>query len=451
MLKPLISGLILCATCLPQTPRRPPPPVKKPIVIPKEPAVTKDFLIDRISVEGTKRYKPEQVSKASGLKVGDVGSKEIFDKAQARLVEAGTFSTVAYRYQPTPSGKAFAVTFEVQELDQVYPVRFEGLPRPDAELRDVLLASDPLFGPLVPATEPVLKRYVKTLKDYMNTSDVAAKVVADNAERLTIVFRSAAAPLTIAEIEFTGAKELRSEVLRNKIAEVAVGAAYSETRMREILDLAIRPFYEAKGLMRVKWAKITTEPAKDVTGLIVKIVIEEGLPYALNAVEVDGWNPAKELLDDIKLKTGEVANFDLVEQGKDKMVKFMQRRGYMQAKARYEHTYNDEKKTVAVKYYATAGPQFTFRSLKIEGLDLLSEPPIRKMWGMKEGKPFNAEYPSKFLADIREQGLFDHLGEETKAKLNLDEKTKTVDVVLQFKGDAPKKAPLILGVPPPQD
>ena len=108
--------------------------------------------------------------KASGLRVGQVGSKEIFDKAQAQLVEAGAFSTVAYRYQPGASGKSFAVTFEVQELEQVYPVRFEGLPRSDSELRDHLVANDPLFGPLIPATEPVLKRYVKILKDYMNTS-----------------------------------------------------------------------------------------------------------------------------------------------------------------------------------------------------------------------------------------------------------------------------------------
>ncbi len=456
MLKLLIPGLVFCAVCFPQTTRRPPPPVKKPITIPKAPgnpatAIQQDFLIEKISVEGVKRYKPDQVIKASGLKVGQIGSKEIFDKAQAQLVEAGVFSTVAYRYQPGASGKSFAVTFEVQELEQVYPVRFEGLPRPDSELRDHLAANDPLFGPLIPATEPVLKRYVKILKDYMNTSDVAAKVVADTAIRLTVVFRSAAAPMTIAEVDFSGTKEIRSEDLRNKIAEVAVGVSYSEARMREILDMQLRPFYEAKGLMRVKWAKISTQPAKDVTGVVVKVEVEEGLPYGLNAVEIHGWSPVKELLDDIKLKTGEVANFDLVEQAKDKILKFVKRKGYMRAAVTYDRVYNDEKHWVAVKYHVVAGQQYTFRALKIEGLDLLSEPPIRKMWGLKEGKAFNAEYPDRFLGEIREQRLFDNLGDDTKARLTFDDRANTITVTLQFKGDAQKKDPIILGVPPPQD
>ena len=56
----------------------------------------------------------------------------------------------------------------------------------------------------------------------------------------------------------------------------------------------------------------------------------------------------------------------------------------------------------------------------------------------------------KFLASIREQGMFEHLG-TTKAVLAIDEKTNTVDVTLLFKGDATPKVPLILGVPPVQD
>ena len=87
--------------------------------------------------------------------------------------------------------------------------------------------------------------------------------------------------------------------------------------------------------------------------------------------------------------------------------------------------------------------------MKIEGLDIHAEPVVRKMWGMKEGRPFNVEYPDKFLASIREQGMFEHLG-NTKALLSIDEKSNSVDVTLLFKGDARQKVPLILGVPPAQ-
>ncbi len=456
MCKILISGLLLTLAGAAQTPRRAPAPVRKPMPpAPKSdvtpPETRKDFLIEKISVDGLQRYKPAQVIKVSGLKVGDVGSKEIFDKAQARLVEAGVFANTGYRYEPGQSGKGFALTFEVKELDQVYPIRFEGLQRPDSELRDALAETDPLFGQLIPATQPVLKRYVKALKDYMNTTDVTAKVVTDNADKLTVVFRSSQAALAIAEVDFTGSKEFRPEDLRNKVASLMVGVAYSETRVREILDAQLRPYYESKGLVRVKWTKISSEPVKDVTGFRVNVTVDEGPAYGLQAVEVAGVNLVKELVAETKLKTGDVFNYDAVEQGKDKISKYLQRRGYIRVKVTNERAYNDEKKLVTVKYLVTPGSQFTFRSLKIEGLDLLSEPPIRKMWSLKEGKLFNAEYPTKFLNDIREQQLFDHLGEETKAKLNIDDKANAVDVTLEFKGDQPKKKSLILGAPPPED
>ena len=64
-------------------------------------------------------------------------------------------------------------------------------------------------------------------------------------------------------------------------------------------------------------------------------------------------------------------------------------------------------------------------------LDVISEPAIRKMWGVKEGKPFDADYPDYFLAQIREQGLFDDLG-ATRSEPKVDEDKHLVDVTLNF-------------------
>ena len=58
------------------------------------------------------------------------------------------------------------------------------------------------------------------------------------------------------------------------------------------------------------------------------------------------------------------------------------------------------------------------------------------MWGEREGKPFDAEYPDSFLKEIREQDLFDNLG-ETRAETHIDEATRTVAVTLYFPGAKP--------------
>jgi len=76
-------------------------------------------------------------------------------------------------------------------------------------------------------------------------------------------------------------------------------------------------------------------------------------------------------------------------------------------------------------------------------LDLNGEAAIRKMWTHKEGTPYNPEYPDYFLGRVREENLFDSLG-ETRAETKIDDKTHAVDVTLYFKYAPPvnrKKPP----------
>jgi outer membrane translocation and assembly module TamA len=79
------------------------------------------------------------------------------------------------------------------------------------------------------------------------------------------------------------------------------------------------------------------------------------------------------------------------------------------------------------------GPQFTLAKLTIQGLDLISEPAIRKAWKIDVGQPFQDGYPEAFLNRIREEGVFDNLG-KTRSESNIDENTHTVDVTLYFSG-----------------
>jgi outer membrane translocation and assembly module TamA len=79
------------------------------------------------------------------------------------------------------------------------------------------------------------------------------------------------------------------------------------------------------------------------------------------------------------------------------------------------------------------GPQFTLGKLTIEGLDVISEPAIRKMWKIESGQPFQDGYPEAFLNRVRDEGVFDNLG-KTRAETNIDEATHTVDVTLFFSG-----------------
>jgi outer membrane protein insertion porin family len=138
-----------------------------------------------------------------------------------------------------------------------------------------------------------------------------------------------------------------------------------------------------------------------------------------------------------EIPTGDTANFDRVTDGLEKMRKSLVRAGYLDARLSFDHSLDDAKKTVAVAIHVDAGPRYSMGTLTIVGLDLDGEAAIRKAFGIKQGSPFNPEYPQRYLKDIRDEGVFDNLG-ETKADNKINEKDHIVDVTLTFAGAPPQ-------------
>ena len=98
---------------------------------------------------------------------------------------------------------------------------------------------------------------------------------------------------------------------------------------------------------------------------------------------------------------------------------------------------DDAKKTVKLIVNLDPGPQFTMGKLTIEGLDVETEPHIKKLWALKRGQPFNAEYPDYFLSRLVEDQIMDNLG-RTKSAIAPNPENKTVDVTLMLEGQKRK-------------
>ncbi len=405
---------------------------------PAAPAQT-TWPVESISIEGLRNYTREQVLAVLALKPGDHAGAKDFETARQRVLATGAFDSAGMKYGPGPAGKGYAVTYELSEAGPLFPMRFEDLGVPDAQLLDALKRADPLFGPKVPGTEPVLVRYTKVIETALGGNQkVVARLEPDDNQQLTIVFRSAAAPAAIARVRFTGNEVVPSFTLENAINSVAVGVPYRERRMQQLLDTQIRPIYETRGRVRVAFPKITVEPEKDVKGLVVTVAVDEGASYSLGDVDVQGatFKPA-ELKKLLALKTGDPFNREAVQAAAVRLENRERRDGFMHVTSKVERHIDDAAKKVNLTVRLDPGQQYTFGSLKIEGLDIISEPAVRKMWGLKPGQPFDAEYPDYFLKQIRDEGVFENLG-ETKAVQARDDQGRTVDVTLIFKGAPPK-------------
>ena len=396
------------------------------------PAAPSRWPIETLSVEGNRNYTSAQVLAVAGLKKGQMAGKDEFEAARLRLIATGMFETVGYRFTPSPGGQGYAASFQVVEVEPVYRVRFEDLNIPEAELMQWLKSRDPLFSASIPATAPVLERYAREIEARVKEK-VTGKVVTTGPEKFAILFRPARALPVVAQVIFTGNQVIPAKALQDAIGGVGVGLPYTEPRFRELLDTSVRPLYDARGRVRVAFPKIAVEPAKDVSGLVVTVAVEEGASYDLGQVRIEGAPGFKreELLKTGNFKTGDLANFEVVQQGLERIRNALRRSGYLNAQTAVERKIDDARKTVDLTVRIDEGQQYTFGSLQIVGLDLHGEAAIRRMWTPKPGKPFNAEYPDHFLNRVKEDGLFDNL-QKTRAEVKVNEQDRTAEVTLYF-------------------
>jgi outer membrane protein assembly factor BamA len=306
------------------------------------------------------------------------------------------------------------------------------------------------------ATKQVLQRAANDVEQYLavrgHPEKVAGKVTAISPDHLVIDFTPIRGLPAVAYVTFAGSKVIDAITLHNKINEVAFGQPFSEEGFRALLESQITPLYEAKGYMRVTYPKMTSTPSADVTGVDVKITIDEGSEYKLARVAVAGKSPEESarILKSAKIPRMTVANFEEVKQAAVRVQETLRHQGFLDAVVTTDRNVDDERKSVELLLIVEAGPVYTFGNLTVSGLGLDGEAAIRKMWSVKTGDPFPQGYPDYFLSQVKEEGYFDNLG-DTKANPSINADTHVVDVTLDFKGASAKsKAPVRQGgFPPP--
>jgi len=407
------------------TPPPPPPPQEQTT-----------FPLETLKIQGNRRISSEKIVAASGLKIGVPVTKADFDTARARLLAGGAFESVGYEFKPSPANTGYDAVFDVAEVDQLYTYRFEELPLPDDTLRVALRQQEPLLGDQIPATKDVIDRYVNAIQQAVGDKvTVIGKLSSDLPGPLMLLFRPNTPRAQIAEVHFTGNKVLPAPMLMKTLSEVAIGTAYSEAAVRVLLDSSVRSLYDARGRIRVAFPKIVMEPASMVDGVIVTVTVDEGESYNMGEVKFAGVAPAEaaELQRTANIQSKDIANFDDVKAALDKIYLRYRNKGYLKATSRVDRNIDDKAHTVDLVITMEPGPQFLMGKLEIVGLDINSEPAIRKIWGVRTGAPYQPDYPDSFLSDIRQQGIFDNLG-KTRAEIQIDEKTHIVGVTLHFSG-----------------
>ncbi len=402
----------------------------------------------KLTLEGNHDLATDAVLQATGIKVGDIASKELFEKARRKLVDTGYFDRVGYEFAAVP-GKTlgYAAKFTVSEAKPLYKVTFAGFPARQEELRTYLHARDPLFNGVAPPTQPVIDHWAKLLNEWMQAKNPASKKIIGKMVLLAtgdyiLQFQPDEVLPAVARVEFTGNETFDEITLQNSIGAVAYGLPYTEENFREFLDNQLRPLYEAKGMLEVRFEDIATEPTPPpVKGLVVKLKVVEGPVFKLGKLKFTGVDAEEKdnLTSMAKLKLGDVANFDQINEASERVRKSQRRSGYIHATTSVDRKIDDATKKVTVTINIDRGAKYEYGALKIQGLDLNGEAAVRKQWGKEPGDPYNPDYPDYFLKQITDESLFDHMG-PTKSVAKVDDQTHVADITLIFLPEEKKPA-----------
>ncbi|MEQ1885973.1 MAG: hypothetical protein ABL967_12995 [Bryobacteraceae bacterium] len=426
--------------------RKAAPPKRAPAAVPAPQkatvSATTKHPLESLAVEGATRIAPTKIIAMSGLRTGQQVGLEDFDAARERLAATGAFENIGYRFTPSKTGGGYDAILDVLETGPLFRYRFEDLPASDEALRAVLVKQEPLLGDAIPVNNKVLERYERALGEFLGGKVVVeGRLHSDRPGEPQVVFRPPGDRPRVSEVHILGNQVLPLERLAERFAQAVIGLPYLEADIRSALDKAIRPMYEAKGRIRVSFPKVTAEKSKEegVEGISVTATVEEGAEYKLGTVRYSNV-PAQETgaLDKLAaFPANDTADFDVINAGLERIARRYRGVGHLHVSVKAERAIDDKAHAVNLLVRVEPGDKYTYGKLAIQGLDILSEPAIRKAWGMREGTPFDPEYPAAFLQSLRDQTVFDNLG-QTDSQIQVNEADKTVDVTLLFKG-APRR------------
>jgi len=159
-----------------------------------------------------------------------------------------------------------------------------------------------------------------------------------------------------------------------------------------------------------------------------------GKVYATSSVDWKG-NAAiatAEVAPLIHLPPGQPADAVHLLRDLENVSKLYRSRGYMAVQIKPEPQFDEGKSTVHYDLNIVEGDLYKMGELEILGLDTQTKSRMLEAWTLREGQPYNADYPRKFFDDTRKI-LPRGADWSVSTHETLDAKDKTVAVEIRFK------------------
>jgi outer membrane protein assembly factor BamA len=405
------------------------------------PQPSKAYNLTAVQVKGAKRFKEADVTRLSGLTVGQPVRLADVTAAAERLGASGLFKSLNYRYVTNADG--MTVIFEFEEADWTVPVLFDNFVWFSAdELTTAVRRDVPSFDGTAPPTEGVTELVTRSLGTLLKARNLAGQVqytpesdLKGNLLRHVFSVRSPA-PRTCA-LHFAGAAALSEQELAQSIHET-VGSDYSRLMLEKLARGTLTDVYRQRGFWRATFDEpaAALEDSPTCSGVTVRFVVTEGSAYTFDHVDWSGNTAlAADKLDALfGMKTGEVAGITRIDAGIRQLKSGYGDIGFVLAVATYATKLDDAARRAVFLVEIKEGSQFRMGTFDVRGVSQDDAAALRAKWHLASGEVFNASYPLKYrieeIKDLLRRGSL----ATRKASLGsrIDPDKQIVDVWLSF-------------------
>ncbi len=409
------------------------------------------FKLIALKATGTARYTDKEILAASGLQIGQNAADGDFKEAVQRLGDSGLFSKVVYSYSSSSTGVRLELQLADADKSKLVPAQFENFVWfTDDELRTAVQRSVPLFKQLLPVAGNLPERVSEALQAMLSEKQFPGRVdFLRSAEEPSgalnaIVYRVEEVTIRIRSVEFPGASPEQTTLLTNAGRRL-MGAEYLRSSLAAVAKFDLLPVYLQRGYLKAAFgpsdARVVPQPSSAADGqgpadvqVDAIVPVTPGRIYSTSSVDWKGNSAIaiSEVAQLIHMPLGQPVDAVQLLRDLENVGKLYRSRGYMTVQIKPDARLDDEKSTVHYDLNIVEGDLYKMGELEIVGLDTQAKARMQAAWHLREGQPYNADYPKKFVDDTG-QLLPRAVRWAVSIHESLDAKDKTVDVEIRFR------------------
>ena len=406
------------------------------------PSSAQKFTPKTIQFQGAPDYSNDELLAAAGIKAGQTLSSDDMQQRMNALSQTGLFDSVKFTFNGQD------LVFQLKPAAQLYPVRLDNLPlTPGPDLDAKIRAKLALFHGKVPTEGTLLDGVQAALVEQLDAIGIKATITSapyspmGAREATATAFHVTTPQVLIGEIQPGVAPQLtpKAQAVLTSITNLPYSTEGSAPGIaRDLLGI-----YRDMGYLDVK-ADAAKQPTLIITPDIVKVpfryALDTGALYKVTAIQLapDMLVSQADFDKQSHVHPGDPADAEHIAQNWHFIERQYHNRGYARARITPTATLDHVQHTVSYTVAAEPGAVYQMGRISIENVSDEIRTMMMAAWKLTAGAVFSEGAVLSYFAidatnthaDPRLFKLFQSVN--CKYTLNVNDDTKTVDVVLRL-------------------